>query len=221
MLHSVPLDATPPTVAIYSALQSYYVLLGTAAGIVVGIYMIYNIVKNRERPGRQAPAFHHEEGDWGNWKGVVLLLCVTGSVLTFVEYETFASANLVALPNNPNMTVGVTGRQYSWSFTYPNGYTDFQNLTVPINQIILLNITSADVTHGFFIPALDVAKDAQPGIYNQLWFNATEPGVFTISCRQLCGPGHASMLSKLVVLPTDQYNSWYAKLPVPAGNGGA
>lgn len=221
MLNSVPLAATPPTVAIYSALQSYYIFLGTAAGVIVGIYMVYNIIKNRERPGRQAPAFHHEEGDWGNWKGVVLLLCVTGSVLTFVEYQTFASANLVALPNDPNMTIGVTGRQYSWSFTYPNGYTDYQNLTVPINQIIILNITSADVTHGFFVPALDVGKDAQPGIYNQLWFNATQPGTFTIECRQLCGPGHADMLSKLVVLPTDQYNTWYAKLPATAANGGA
>ncbi len=221
MLHSLPLDATPPTVAIWTTLSNYYVILGTAAGIVVGAYMVYNIAKNRERPGREVPAFHHEEGDWGNWKGVVLLLCVTGSVLTFVEYETFASANLVALPSDPGLKVGVMARQYSWAFTYPNGYTDFQNLTVPVNEVVVLNITSADVTHGFFIPALDVAKDAQPGIYNQLWFNATQPGVFTIECRQLCGAGHATMLSKLVVESVSQYNAWYSKLPAPAAKGGA
>jgi cytochrome c oxidase subunit II len=223
MLYSLPLDATPPTVHIFTTLQNYYLFFGTAAGLVVGAYMVYQIAKNRERPGRQTPAFHHEEGDWGNWKSVVLLLCVTGSVLAFVEYQTFASANLVAIPDPPNtLNVGVVGRQFSWSFTYPNGYTDFQNLTVPLDQIVVLNITSADVTHGLYIPELDVAKDAQPGIYNQLWFNATQPGVFTIECRQLCGTGHALMLSKLVVESSALYNAWYAKLPAaPTAKGGA
>jgi cytochrome c oxidase subunit 2 len=213
------LDATPPTVATWTTLSNYYVILGTAAGIIVGAYMVLNIIRNRERPGRAVPAYHHEEGDWGNWKSVVMLLCVTGSVLAFVEYETFASASLIAIPGDPGVTIGVTARQYSWAFTYPNGYTDFQNLTVPMGQIVILNITSADVTHGFFIPALDVAKDAQPGIYNQLWFNATQPGVFTIECRQLCGAGHATMLSKLVVETDSQYNSWYSKLPTTAKAG--
>ncbi|MDA4116127.1 MAG: cytochrome c oxidase subunit II [Thaumarchaeota archaeon] len=223
MLYSLPLDATPPTVQIFNTLQNYYLILGGAAAVIVIGYMVFMIAKNRERPGRQVPAYHHEEGDWGNWKGVVMLLCVTGSVLAFVEYETFASANLVAIPDPPNaLQVGVVGRQFSWSFTYDNGYTDFQNLTVPLNTIVILNITSADVTHGFYIPSLDVAKDAQPGIYSQLWFNATQPGTFTIVCRQLCGVGHALMISKLVVETTSAYNTWYSKLPAaPPAKGGA
>ncbi len=222
MLLPSPLDATPPTVTIFSNVQDYYLILGTAAAVIVIGYMIAMIIKNRARPGRVVPAFADEHGDWGNWKSVIALLCITGSVLGFVEYQTFAAANLVALPNDPGMTVGVVGRQYSWSYTYANGYTDYQNLTVPMNQIVVLNITSADVTHGFFIPALDVGKDAQPGIYNQLWFNATQPGTFLIECRQLCGPGHATMLSKLVVLSDAAYNTWYAKLPAaPAAKGGA
>jgi len=223
MLSSLPLDAIPPTVKIFTTLQNYYLFLGTAAGVIVGVYMVYQIAKNRERSGRPVPAYHHEEGDWGNWKNVVLLLCVTGSVLAFVEYQTFASANLVAIPDPPNsLQVGVVGRQFSWSFTYANGYTNFQNLTVPLNTIVVLNITSADVTHGFYIPALDVAKDAQPGIYSQLWFNATQPGTFTIECRQLCGVGHALMISKLVVETSSAYNAWYSKLPAaPPAKGGA
>ena len=223
MLFSLQIDATPPTVAIWNTLQNYYLILGGAAAVIVIGYMVAMIIKNRERPGRQVPAYHHEEGDWGNWKGILMLLCVTGSVLAFVEYETFASANLVAIPDPPNaLQVGVTGQQYSWSFTYPNGYTDFQNMTVPVDSLVILNMTSSDVTHGFFIPALDVAKDAQPGIYSELWFNATQPGVYTIECRQLCGVGHALMISKLVVENATQYNAWYAKLPVaPPAKGGA
>jgi cytochrome c oxidase subunit 2 len=223
MLSSLPFDAMPPTVKIFTTLQNYYLILGGAAAVIVIGYMVFQIAKNRERPGRQTPAYHHEEGEWGNWKGVLMLLCLTGSVLAFVEYETFASANLVAIPDPPGeLMIGVTGQQYSWSFTYQNGYTDFQNMTVPMNTVVILNITSRDVTHGFDIPALDVAKDAQPGIYSQLWFNATQPGVFTIECRQLCGVGHALMISKLVVENDTAYNTWYAKLPAaPSAKGGA
>jgi len=222
MLYPAQLTVTPPTVTIWTTLSNYYVFFGTAAGVIVGAFMIYNIVKNRARPGREAPAFHHEEGDWGNWKGVVLTLCITGSVLAFVEYQTFASANLIAIPSDPNaLHINVVGRQFSWSFTYPNGYTNFSNLTVPANQIVILNITSADVTHGLYIPALDVAKDAQPGLYTQMWFNATQTGTSTIECRQLCGVGHALMLSKLVVVAPSAYQQWYSSLPAAPPKGGA
>ena len=214
MLFSLLIVATPPTVTIFSTLQNYYLFFGGAASVIVIAYMVAMIVRNRDRPGRKVPAFHEEPGDWGNWKGILMLLCVTGSVLAFVEYETFASANLVAIPDPPNaLQIGVIARQFSWSFVYPNGYTDYQNMTVPVNSIVVLNMTSADVTHGLFIPALDVAKDAQPGLYNQLWFNATQPGTYTIECRQLCGSGHALMLSKLVVVSSAEYQKWYSALP--------
>ena len=220
MLYS-PLDATPPTVAIWTTLANYYIYLGTLAGVVVTAYMLFYIMKNRAKPGRQAPAFHKEVGDWGNWKGVVLLLCVTGGVLAFVEYQTFASVSLISIPDAPNaLHINVVGRQFSWSFAYPNGYVDFSNFTVPAGQIIILNITSADVTHGFYIPALSVGKDAQPGITTQMWFNATQAGVYPIQCRQLCGAGHALMLSKLVVESPADYQKWYAALhPAPVGKG--
>jgi cytochrome c oxidase subunit 2 len=207
------LDVTAPTVQTFTSLQNYYLILGGIAGAVVMGYMMFQIAKNRERPGRQVPAYHHEEGDWGSWKSVVGLLCITGTVLAFVEYQTFADASLIAIPSDPNLNVSVTGGQYYWHFTYPNGYTDYSALVVPQNQIVILNITSMDVTHGFFIPSLDVGKDAQPGIYNQLWFNATQQGNFTIECRQLCGPGHALMHSTLQVLSNSAYNTWYNGLP--------
>src|SRR5690349_9586548 len=129
MLHSLPLDATPPTVAMWTNVANYYIILGTVAGAIVVAFMVYSILKNRDRPGRQVPAYHEEAGDWAGWKGVVLLLTVTGSVLALVEYETFASANILSVPNDSNaLHVTVTGFQYKWEFTYPNGYANFQNL---------------------------------------------------------------------------------------------
>jgi cytochrome c oxidase subunit II len=214
LLYSPPFVATPPTVGIWNADFSWYIYIGAAAAVITFSYLFYSIAKNRARPGREVPAFAEKPGDWGNWKSMLVIVVLMGSALAFVEYQTFASTSLVTVPNDPSaLQIGVTARQWAWSFTYPNGYTDFQNMTVPVGQIVILNITSVDVTHGLFIPALDVGKDAQPGIYTSLWFNATQPGVFTIECRQLCGVGHALMLSKLVVVSTANYTTWYSKLP--------
>ena len=211
------LDTMPPTVATWTTLSDWYLILGTVAGVIVGGYMVYMIAKNRERPGRVAPKYH-AEGDWGHWKTVVLTLCVTGSVLALVEYESFAAVSMVTIPNDPNaLQIGVTGRQFSWSFTYPNGHQTFGNLIVPAGQTVILNLTSADVTHSFYIPALEVAKDVQPGIYNQLWFNQPNVGVYTIQCRQLCGVGHAFMKGNLTVLSPSDYAKWYSALPAPGG----
>ena len=169
--------------------------------------------KYRQKNVKEAPNFH-EEGGWGNWKNVLMTLLVTGTVLGFVEYQTFASTNLINPPGNadPPLYINVTGQQFVWIFTYPNGHTTFDNLTVPVDQIIVLNITSVDVDHSFTIPSLSVAKDAIPGQYNFLWFNATTLGTVTagIRCKELCGVGHATMIGNLNVLSQSAYNKWYA-----------
>ena len=108
----------------------------------------------------------------------------------------------------------MTGQQFVWSFTYPNGVTEFRNLTVPVNEVVLLNITSKDVDHSFSIQTMDVAKDALPGEYNIVWFNATQPGTYVndIRCKELCGVGHASMTGDLIVMSQSAYAAWYASI---------
>ncbi len=97
------------------------------------------------------------------------------------------------------------------SFALPG---DFTAPTVPARQIVILNMTSVDVTHSFSLPALDVAKDVQPRFYTQLWFNATNTGVFinAIHCKQLCGVGHTLMLANLTVVEPASYQTWYSKV---------
>ena len=190
-------DVQPPTAVIWTNLLHWYLFLGADAAIIVTAWMMYNIFSNRAKNVKQAPKFHEESG-WGNWKTVLYTLMVTGTVLGFVEYQTFASANLITTPNGDPLTINVTGQQFAWIFTYPNGHTQIDNLTVPQNEIIQLNITSIDVDHSFSIQTMDVAKDALPGRYNTLWFNATQTGAFVddIRCKELCGMGHAQMIGQ-------------------------
>ncbi len=208
-----------PTTLIWWTLLKYYLFLGFAAGTIVTVWMLYNITRYRERKNvKEAPNYHHEEeSGWGNWKSVVLTLMVTGSVLAFVEYETFASTGLIVPPNTTGdpVYINVTGQQFIWTFTYPNGAVSGGpngSLVVPVNTIVILNITSIDVDHSFSIDSLNVAKDALPGVHNFLWFNATQVGFFKddIRCKELCGVGHWDMIDNLNVTTMAGYEQFLA-----------
>jgi len=116
----------------------------------------------------------------------------------------------------------VTGEQFVWIFTYSNGYTVFGNLTVPVNEIVILNITSVDVDHSFSIDSLSVAKDALPGEHNFVWFNATQTGFFKddIRCKELCGIGHSGMIADFNVTSDAGFNAFLTSHnPAPPSTG--
>lgn len=222
LMFPLVLAVEAPTNAIWWTLLRYYLFLGFAAGAIVTVWMLYWIVKYRERKDvKDAPNFHHEEeSGWGNWKSVVLTLLLTGSVLAFVEYETFAATDLVVPPQTTGdpLYINVTAQQYYWNFTYANGHSLIGNLTVPVNEIVILNLTAKDVDHSFSIDSLSVAKDAIPGQHNFVWFNATQTGQFPddIRCKELCGIGHAGMVANFDVVSQASFNKWYTGLTAPS-----
>ena len=219
-----PLAVEPPTDAIWFGLFHYYIFFAIAAGAIVITWMTYNVVHNRERNGkrRETPKFEKHEGEWGHWKGTLMILVLTGSVLAFVEYQTFQSTGLVVPPQNADpIHIEVIGRQWDWIFVYPNGVQVIGNLTVPEGENILLNVTSIDVAHSFTIPSLSIAKDAVPGHFNTLWFNATQLGDYTILCKEFCGIGHALMTGTLTVVTPTAYNAWYSSLQAPSNATGS
>src|SRR5713226_5559526 len=131
-----------PTTAIWQSLFNLYVELGTVAGVVVIAWLMYYLVKYRARGSMTAKIDAKEE----TWKGAVATLAVTGTVLFIVEFQTFASFGLEVPPAQAltnGLHINVVGRQWSWTFTYPNGYSA-GNLTVPAGQDVVLTVTSKD-----------------------------------------------------------------------------
>jgi cytochrome c oxidase subunit 2 len=216
--------STPPTDAIWYGLQRYYLFFGISAGIIVIGFMIWTTIHHRtpryaEKQGEYA--FHPRENNWGNWKTILPLILITVSVQAFVEYQTFASTGLYVPPKAGDpITIGVIGRQWDWEFVYPDGVQFVGNLTVPKDEEVILNITSTDVFHSFTIPALSVARDAIPGHYNTLWFNATQTGSYLILCKELCGVGHALMIAHLSVISQPDFQTWYSTLRANSTSGG-
>lgn len=114
-------------------------------------------------------------------------------------------------PPENSMKVKVTARMWSWMFEYENG-AQTDELTVPVNIPVKLDLESKDVVHSFYIPAFRIKEDAVPGINNHLWFEANETGTYDILCAEYCGLRHAYMLSKVNVVEKDEYEKWYAQV---------
>jgi len=81
-------------------------------------------------------------------------------------------------------------------------------LVVPVDQVVHVLVTSADVNHALAMPAFGIKADGINGRLNETWFRATAPGVYYGQCSELCGPNHAFMPLEFHVLPQDQYDQW-------------
>jgi cytochrome c oxidase subunit 2 len=106
------------------------------------------------------------------------------------------------------MVIEATGRQWAWSFKYPNGKRASE-LFLAIDRPVKLDLRSEDVIHGFFIPAFRIKEDVVPGKENYTWFVPTQLGTFDIECTVICGVSHADMLGKAVVMPVSDFEKWY------------
>jgi cytochrome c oxidase subunit 2 len=106
------------------------------------------------------------------------------------------------------LQVTVTGRMWSWLYEYENG-VETDVLNVPVGEPVRLNMKSADVIHSFYIPAFKVKQDVVPGVDGlYLWFVAKETGEYDVFCAEYCGLQHSAMLSKVIVMPQGEFDSW-------------
>ena len=106
------------------------------------------------------------------------------------------------------MVVKVLARQWNWSFEYPNG-KQTSVLYAALGKPLKVEVRSADVIHGFFVPAFRLKVDAVPGHVNTTWFEPIQLGSFDIECTVICGVNHSYMLSKVVVVPVEEFKAWY------------
>jgi cytochrome c oxidase subunit II len=108
-----------------------------------------------------------------------------------------------------SMEVQVTARQWSWLFTYQNGKQS-TNLVVPQGADVSLTMQSADVIHGFFVPAYRIKQDVLPTMKTRAWFKASDIGSFDVLCTQYCGLQHSKMRSLVYVVSPADYQKWYS-----------
>lgn len=126
-----------------------------------------------------------------------------------------------------DLTIKATGKQWYWTYSYPdNGKFEFDSLldtskqprllavdnevVVPVNKVVRVLVTGADVIHSFAVPSFGIKIDAVPGRLNETWFKATKTGMFYGQCSELCGKDHAFMPIAIRVVSDDEFTKWVA-----------
>src|SRR5215475_6225124 len=130
-----------------------------------------------------------------------------------------------------DLTIKATGKQWYWTYTYPdNGKFEFDSLlacdesrskctaprllsvdneiVVPVNKVIRVQTTGADVIHSFAVPAFGIKIDAIPGRLNETWFKAEKTGMYYGQCSELCGKDHAFMPIAVRVVTDKDFAKW-------------
>jgi cytochrome c oxidase subunit 2 len=124
-----------------------------------------------------------------------------------------------------DLTIKATGKQWYWTYSYPdNGKFEFDSLlaqdkqprllgvdnemVVPVNKVIRVETTGADVIHSFAVPAFGIKIDAIPGRLNETWFKATKTGMYYGQCSELCGKDHAFMPIAVRVVSDQEFAAW-------------
>jgi cytochrome c oxidase subunit II len=183
----------------------------TIAAIIVFIFVqgliIYSVIKYRARPdGPEAQQFH------GNLTVELGSTIITALVFIVVLAMTVNTQRVLSAPlENPKdaLTIKVIGHQWWWEFQYPDdGIVTGSDMVIPTGKPIIVEITSVDVIHSFWVPMLAGKMDAIPGRNNRMYLEADREGVYSAQCAEFCGIEHALMRFDVVALAPDAYEKW-------------
>jgi cytochrome c oxidase subunit 2 len=183
---------------------AFFVIIGISLVFLVGITaaMIYFVIKyNKKKHPKAVPTKDNFQLE------IIWTVIPTLLVLGMFYYGWVGYRPMRIIPKNA-IPVKVTAKMWSWSFEYENGKWD-SLLIVPVNKPVKLELFSPDVIHSLYIPAFRIKEDVVPGIANIMWFEANKTGTYNILCAEYCGQRHSYMLSKVKVLPQDEYEKWY------------
>jgi cytochrome c oxidase subunit II len=217
----------------------YWATMAVAIVVFVGVegVLLYSVIKFKAKKGRVAAQIRGNtrlEIGWTVGAAVILVVLAT---LTFVKLDGIrtppdSSPNGLQLadtsrrlpPNGKSLNICVNGQQYVWRFTYADDCStgknlgapfSYEELVVPVDTTVTLDIGAQDVAHSWWIPKLGGKFDAIPGYTNHTWFKipgkfASKPGgtVFFGQCAELCGRNHANMTARVRAVSVQEYQAW-------------
>jgi len=209
-------------------------LIGAIALFVL-VLLVIVVVKFNARSNPVPSRTTHNTAIEIVWTVVPVLILVTIAVPSFrlLFYQ-------LKVPP-ADVTVKVTGKQWFWSYSYPDAKFEFDSLmlqdkdrkpgqprllavdnemVVPVNKVVRVLVTGADVIHSFAVPSFGIKIDAIPGRLNETWFKADREGMYYGQCSQLCGRDHAFMPIAVHVVNEKEYTAWLDQAKKKYANDG-
>jgi len=214
--------------------------------------LVYALVKFRARKGAVAAQIRGNTRLEIGWTVAAAVILLALAIVTFAKLSTiqnppnsgpagnalagesgllYASDTPKLPPNGKSLNITVIGRQYIWQYVYPGANEpdglgapySYQEMVVPTDTTITLNLVSEDVVHSWWIPELGGKFQAVPGYHNYTWMKILKPGIYKGQCAFLCGRGHARMTATVRAVPPAQFDAWlaYQKLLIAQANAAA
>ncbi len=234
-----PAHGASPNAREIDSLYNITLYIALVIFFAVEIGLAYALIKFRKRKGAVPAQIHGNTRLEVGWTVAAAVILLGLAVLTFAKLSSiqdppnsgpggavlgeqnnllYASSQRRLPPNGKSLEINVIGRQYIWQFVYPGAnepdglgapYT-YEELVVPTNTTVTLNIVSEDVVHSWWVPELGGKFQAVPGYHNYTWFKVSKPGVFRGQCALICGRGHARMIATVKAVPPAQFEAWLA-----------
>jgi cytochrome c oxidase subunit 2 len=191
------------------SIPAIIIFIGVEASI---LWVVLRYRRSVQPAGYVPPQIH------GNTRVEVVWTVAPLIVVLAISAYSFAELQKDFLPvSNPAFTIVVSGHQFGWDYTYPQGFTVHQEGTlagdvtpfvVPTHTLIRLQFRSDNVIHSWWVPAISGKTDAVPGYDNFSWLKIDQVGQWRGECAELCGVGHSTM--QIIVKTMDQadYDQW-------------
>ena len=198
-------------------LWNFILILTGIVFIVTEVILFWFLWRYDGASNKQPVKFTH-----GSHNLEIIWTILPAATLLFIAiYQMNAWADVKMRRPNMPVTVEVTARQFEWRLRYPGvdgklGTPDdiftVNDLHIPLDEDILVELKSADVLHDFFLPHLRIKQDAVPGMKIPVWFKAKESGTYDLVCAELCGWGHYKMKGRLTVEPRAKFDAWQKQM---------
>ena len=200
--------------------------------------LVYALVRFRARKGAVPAQIRGNTRLEVGWTVAATVILVGLAVLTFAELSRIqdppnsgpngiaaiggsrlvASAERRLPPNGKSLNINVIGRQFIWQYVYPGASEpdglgapfSYEEMVVPTNTTITLDIQSSDVVHSWWVPQLGGKFQAVPGYHNYTWMKVLKPGIYRGQCALICGRGHARMIATVRAVTPPQFEAWLA-----------
>ncbi len=170
---------------------------------LIMVPFLYSLFVFRRRKGDTSDGEHME----GSTALEVTWTVIPLMIVTVFAYLGAYTLGETRIPDPNALEISVTAHQWDWAFTYPQGFTT-NELHLPINRQVVLNMQSLDVIHSFWVPEFRIKQDVVPGRTETYRVTPIMLGTFTIRCAELCGTSHAYMERPVVVTSQSDYDAW-------------
>jgi cytochrome c oxidase subunit 2 len=188
-----------------------WVLAGLAVAVCFIIALLLLTAMLHKRPAADSRMIGQESGGlrW-IYIGTGISTCILAGL---VIYSLMVLNEVANPPTPPAVTLTVTGYDWWWRIEYDHPepakrFITANEIHVPVGQPVLLKLKSADVIHAFWVPKLAGKTQLIPGLTNQKWIQADEPGIYSGQCSQFCGVGHAHMGFEVIAESVKDFQKW-------------